>query len=270
MSKSRRNKKNRKKRYPSDLSEGAWKVVKLLLPPAKSGGRPREVSLKKVVNAIFYILKTGCQWAALPLDFPHHKTVYHYFWVWRKTGVITQIHDKLRTRLRQKSGRHKHPTAGSLDSQSVKATAISCPDRGYDGGKKINGRKRHILVDTIGLIMAVVVTSAAVQDRDGAKRLLANLGGGCKKMRLIWVDGGYRGKLLNWVSERFKFALSVVLRSDDQKGFKLLPRRWVVERTFGWLNHNRRLSKDYEVLPETSEAMIQLAMIHIMARRLAT
>ncbi|MDD7804616.1 MAG: IS5 family transposase [Endozoicomonas sp. (ex Botrylloides leachii)] len=166
--------------------------------------------------------------------------------------------------------RYKHATADSLDSQSIKATAISCPDRGYDGGKKIKGRKRHILVDTIGLIMVVVVTSSAVQDRDGAKILLRKLSGSCKKLRLIWVDGGYRGALPNWVRERFKFALSVVLCRDNQKGFKLLPKRWVVERTFGWLNHNRRLSKDYEVLPETSEAMIQLAMIHIMARRLAS
>ena len=270
MSKSHRRKKNRKKRYPSDLSKGAWQVVKVLLPPAKSGGRPREIGFKKILNAIFYILKTGCQWAALPADFPHHKTVYHYFWTWRKAGIISQIHDTLRARLRQKYGRHKHATAGSLDRQSVKATAISCPDRGYDGGKKINGRKRHILVDTIGLIMAVTVTSAALQDRDGAKILLQHLGGSCKKLRLIWVDGGYRGALLSWVSERFKFVLSVVMRTDSQKGFKLLPRRWVVERTFGWLNHNRRLSKDYEVLPETAEAMIQLAMIHIMARRLVS
>jgi len=157
-----------------------------------------------------------------------------------------------------------------VDSQSVKTTAIGGEARGYDAGKKVKGRKRHVLVDTLGLLLVVVVTSASVQDRDGARLLFRRLTGACKKLRLIWVDGGYRGTLLEWVADRFQFALQVVLRSDDQKGFKLLPRRWVVERTFAWLNHSRRLSKDYEFLPETAEAFIYLAMTRLMLRRLAS
>jgi len=166
-----------------------------------------------------------------------------------------------------KAGKHKHPTAGCLDSQSVKITHIKGV-RGFDNGKKVNGRKRHLLVDTLGLMMALLVTCADVSDPAGARLLLVWLSGACKKMRLIWVDGAYRGTLLDWVSARFKFRLQPVLRSDDQKGFTLLPHRWLVERTFGWLNLCRRLSKDYEELPQTSEAFITLAMIRLMTNRI--
>ncbi len=161
-----------------------------------------------------------------------------------------------------------HPTAGCLDSQSVKTTAVPGV-RGYDKGKQVNGRKRHLLVDTLGLLMVIVVTAASVQDRDGARLLLARLSGACKKLRLIWVDGGYRGRLLDWAAEHCHIRLQVVLRLGGQKGFVVLPRRWVVERTFAWLNHHRRLSKDYERLVSTSEAMVHIAMIRLMLRRLA-
>jgi len=173
----------------------------------------------------------------------------------------------LRSDLRRKKGRHKHPTAGSLDSQSVKTTAVPS-SRGFDAGKKINGRKRHILVDTLGLIMTMVVTTAAVQDRDGARILLRSFGIHRKKLRKVWVDGGYRGELVEWVKRTFRYCLEVVLRSDDIKGFVVLPKRWVVERTFAWLNNHRRLSKDYERFTKTSETMIQIAMMRLMLRRL--
>lgn len=231
-------------------------------------GRPRTLSLRQVLNAIFYVLKTGCQWRQLPREFPPWSAVYYYFRSWRCDGTWVRIHETLRARLRQKLGRHKHPTAGCLDSQSVKATATPGV-RGYDAGKKINGRKRHILVDTLGLLLMVVVTAASVQDRDGARRLLQCLPGACKKLRTIWVDGGYAGGLLQWVAAHFRFRLSVVLRPKESRRFVLLPRRWVVERTFSWLNHSRRLSKDYERLMPTSETWTYVAMIKLMANRLA-
>ena len=223
--------------------------------------------MRQVLNAIFYITKTGCQWRALPTDFPPWQAVYYYFDTWNKNGLWQRIHNTMRARLRKKQGRHKHPTAGCIDSQSVKTTSVT-GIRGYDAGKKINGRKRHILVDTTGLLLQVIVTAANVQDRDGAKLLLKSLTGSCKKLRKIWVDGGYRGKLIEWVDEHFKFCLAVVLRPKETKEFTLLPRRWVVERTFGWLNLNRRLSKDYERNIQSSEAFVLISMIHIMARRL--
>jgi len=239
-----------------------------LLPEAKLMGRPRELEMRQVVNAIFYLLVSGIQWRMLPKDFPKWQSVYYYFRQWRLDGRFKRIHDSLRAQLRDKEGRHKHPTAGCLDSQSVKTTALPSK-RGYDAGKKINGRKRHILVDTLGLLLAVVVTAASAQDRDGARLLFKRVCGGSKKLRKIWVDGGYRGELVQWVASFCRFCLQVVLRSDEQKGFVVLPRRWVVERAFAWLNFNRRLSKDYEVLTQTSETFIYIAMTRLMLRRIS-
>jgi len=255
--------------YPSDLTDNQWSVIEPLVPPAKPGGRPRSLDMRQVINAILYIVVGGIQWRMLPKEYPKWQSVYHYFRQWKKDGTWERIHDTLRAEVRRKEGRHKHPTAACLDSQSVKCTAIP-GERGFDAGKKVNGRKRHMLVDTLGLLLAVLVTPANVQDRDGARALLKRLGGCCKKLRRIWVDGAYSGKLVDWVADHFRFGLEVVQRPKGTKGFVLLAKRWVVERTFGWLNHTRRLSKDYERHTDSSEAMIRIAMIRLMVRRLAT
>jgi putative transposase len=224
--------------------------------------------MRQVVNGILYVAVGGIQWRMLPKEYPKWQSVYGYFRAWRDDRTWQRIHDTLRAGVRRQAGRHKQPTAGCLDSQGVKSSAVPGP-RGYDKGKQVNGRKRHILVDMLGLLMAVVVTAASVQDRDGARLLLSRLSGACKKLRRVWVDGAYRGQLLDWVAEHCQCRLQVVLRSDDQKGFAVLPRRWVVERTLAWLSQARRLSKDYEGLVSTSEAMIHIVMIRLMVRRLA-
>ncbi len=253
--------------YPSDLTNHQWNHIKDLIPPPKTGGRPRSLDMRLVLNAMIYVLVGGIQWRMMPREYPNWKSVYHYFRQWRLNGTWKQLHDTLRARVRQQAGRHKHPSAACLDSQSVKCAHIK-GIRGFDNGKKVKGRKRHLLVDTLGLMLSLLVTGADVSDPAGAREVLSHLTGACKKLRLIWVDGTYRGQLIDWVSCRFRFRLQPVLRCDDQKGFVVLPRRWVVERTFGWLNLCRRLSKDYEELPQSSEALIYLAMIRIMARRL--
>ena len=255
--------------YPTDMTDRQWNHIRRLIPPAKPGGRPRELDMRLVVNAIFYVVVGGIQWRMLPKEYPKWQSVYYYFRLWRDDGTWQRIHDTVRSQVRQRKGRHKHPTAGSIDSQSVKTGVTPNGVRGFDGGKLITGRKRHILVDTCGFLLAVVVTAASVQDRDGARLLLQGVAGFCKKLRLIWVDGAYRGPLVDWVAERFRFRLMPVLRPDGQKGFAVLARRWVVERTFAWLGHNRRLSKDYERLPASSEAFIYIAMTRIMVRQLA-
>ena len=258
-----------KQLYPTDLTDSQWNLIKEMLPKARPGGRPRSLEMRDIVNAILYLVVSGVQWRMLPKEYPKWPSVYHYFREWRQSGLWKRVHDTLRARVRELAGRHKHPTAGCIDSQSVKMTLVPGL-RGYDAGKHVMGRKRHILVDPLGLMLGVLVTAASISDPAGARQLLSKLGGFCKNLRKIWVDGTYRGELLNWVSDRFRFRIEPVLRPEGQKGFQVLPRRWVVERTFAWLDANRRLSKDYEVLTNTSETMIYIAMTRLLIRRLAT
>ncbi len=259
-----------RKTYLTDLSEAEWHRLSRLVPAPKPGGRPLKYPRRAILNAIFYLVRAGCPWRLLPVDLPPWKIVYHYFRLWTRSGWWQELHDHLRGQLRLQEGRRPQPTAGIIDSQSVK-TASPTSERGFDAGKKITGRKRHVLVDTLGLMWLLVVHPANLQDRDGARLLLGALETFCLRLRLIWADGGYAGALVEWVAQlrqRAPIRLVIVKRRDDIKSFAVLPKRWIVERTFGWLSRSRRLCKDYETQVSHSQAMVLIAMSHLMLRRL--
>ena len=282
--------------YPSDLTDAEWAILEPLIPPEKPGGRPREVDMRAVLNGIFYVLRAGCAWRMIPRDYPPKSTVYAYFARFRNEGVWEQIMARLRERCRREAGREATPSAGIIDSQSVRSTDRGGP-RGYDGGKKLSGRKRHIFVDTTGLILKVVVHEADIQDRQGVPLLLEPIKGLFPRMKKVWADQGYTGKGREWIKEQMGWEVEIVRHSwpargewvphgdlsdlstvwftyerikPEPKKFRgVLPRRWVVERTFAWIGRSRRMSKDYEYLPRSSESMVHLVMICLMIRRLA-
>ena len=260
------------RRYPSDLSDEQWELIEPLLPklPRGPAGRPRNYDRREIVNAILYLNRSGCSWRMLPSDLPYWKTVYHYFRIWRMNGTLDRVHDALREQVRIKEGREAKPTAGIVDSQSVKgADTVPAASRGYDAGKKIGGRKRHIVVDTLGLLLVVMVTAACVQDRDGGRSIIELLRKKFPSVRHVFADGGYSGELVKIVKRTWKITVEIVKRGPDQKGFAVLPRRWVVERTFAWLMHCRRLVRDYESLAVTHEALVKWGMVEVMLNRLA-
>lgn len=254
--------------YDSDLSNDQWEILKPLLPSAKLGGRPRRLNLREVLNAIFYLLGNGIKWRAMPHDLPRWQSVYTYFRAWEQDGTWLRLNASLRRQLRLQAGRNAQPSAGSVDSQSVKI-ARGGEEIGFDGGKKVNGRKRTILVDTMGLLLGACVHSAGRSDHAGMTLLAYFWASLWQCLQVIWIDSTFAGKdFIAKIAEQFGWHLEHLKRTSQEPGFSVIPKGWVVERTYAWFGHYRRLSKDYEFLATTSEIMLFAAMVHLMVRRL--
>ncbi|WP_246204745.1 IS5 family transposase [Streptomyces tailanensis] len=256
------------------MTNAEWAVVRDALPvPAcleGRSGRPEGYCHRVMLDAIFYVTDNGIKWRSMPADFPAWDRVYAFFRRWREHGLVKEFHDRLRGRAREAEGREAEPTAAVIDSQSVKgAASVPAASRGYDGGKKINGRRRHVITDCLGLLLMVLVCAADVTDRQAARIMLPRLRTRFRKITLVWADGGYTGRLVTWAKEKLHLTLEIVKRSDDVKGFVVLPRRWVVERSLGWLMRSRHLVRDFETLPASSEAFIYFSAAMLMSRRLA-
>lgn len=257
------------KRYASDMTDAEWSMIEGLLPPQRRAGRPRKTDLRQVVNALLYIASTGCQWRMLPGDFPPRSTVQRYFYDWRDRGLMPRISHHLLMEAQEMEGREASPTAGVIDSQSVKTTESGGPC-GFNAGKKVKGRKRHILTDTLGLLVGLVIHTADIQDGDGAPLVVKSIRKRWPWLRHVFADGGYAGpKLTDALRDLGKWTVEIIKRSDIAKGFELLPRRWVVERTFAWLGRCRRLAKDWEKTIASAEAWTWIAHIRLLTRRLA-
>jgi putative transposase len=255
-------------KYSSDLTNRQWQLIRQLLPRRSRRGR-RPIDRRRIINAILYVVRTGCQWRMVPKDFPKWSTVYGIFWRWRNDGTWQRIHDALRAKTRKAAGKKSTPTVAIVDSQSVR-TAEGGEEKGYDAAKKITGRKRHVAVDTLGLLLAVVVHGADWQDQDGAEWVMEKLGEQFRRIKVVFGDVAYgRAGLPEWVKETFGWVLQTVLRPVGVQGFVVLPKRWIVERTFAWLVRHRRHSRDYEKTTASSEALTYIAMISIMTKRLA-
>lgn len=257
--------------YPSDLTDSQWAIIHPLVPPDRSGGRPRQVDIRRVINAILYVNRTGCQWRMLPHDFPNWRLVYYYFSTWREAKVWTRVHDALLVPTRRKAGReHDTPSAGSIDRSTAKAPEGE--DRGFDGGKRIKGRKRHKVVDTLGLLLALVVTGARVDDAKAVPAVFRQLPPErFPRLQLLWADHKYHNHDLNyWLRHTYdgNIRIEVTSRTDDDPGFKPIQWRWVIERTNGWVKRSRRNAMDYEHTASSSEAMVRIAMMKIMLNRL--